>query len=406
MLIVDDNQTNRKILTHQAASWKMIPVEADGGAKALELLRAAARNGEPFDVALLDFRMPEMDGFELARAIKADAQISDVPLVLMPSFGSRGDGQAARDIGISAYLMKPVKQSQLFDCLATLLAESSGTVEPPDAPDAPVLTELVTRCSLTENKFAGQTRILIAEDNAVNQKVAKRQIENLGYRADIAANGVEALAALEQISYDIVLMDCQMPEMDGYEATAEIRRRNKNGKHTIIIAMTANALDGEREKCLAAGMDDYISKPINPEKLREMLELWSGNDSQTRHSNGATDFAEADGEAVDLSVLANLNELEQNGNAGFIAELKGIYLRDTTEKFQILRRSVTTEDAETLLREMHNLKGSSASMGARPMSVLCESFERLPPVKRKTEGDEILQQMDRGFERNRRILAV
>lgn len=215
VLIVDDNATNRRIFAHQAASWAMIPHEAASGRMALESLRAAIQTGEPFDVALLDLMMPEMDGLELARIIKSDAELSAVRLVLMPSYGSRGDAQLARDIGISAYLTKPVRQSQLFDCLAMVMGESERANSP-----APASANLITRHSLKENKLAADTRILIAEDNPVNQKVAVRQVQKLGCRADVAGNGVEALEALAQKSYDIVLMDCQMPDMDGYEATA------------------------------------------------------------------------------------------------------------------------------------------------------------------------------------------
>ena len=188
-------------------------------------------------------------------------------LALMPSFGSRGDGQKAREIGIAAYLMKPVKQSQLFDCLATVMGEA--VISP-----APQTSNLVTRHSLEENKFTSETRILIAEDNPVNQKVAKRQVEKLGYRADVVGNGLEALDALVKIPYDIVLMDCQMPLMDGYEATREIRRREGASSHTVIVALTANALEGESEKCFVAGMDDYLSKPVNVAELQQTLARW------------------------------------------------------------------------------------------------------------------------------------
>jgi len=209
-----------------------------------------------------------MDGFELARAIKSDPALARVRLILLTSFGQRGDDVAARDIGVAAYLTKPVRQSQLYDCLATVVGQPSASA----GPDAP--------CELPAARPTGAARkmsnklILLAEDNIVNQKVAARQLQKLGYRADLVANGLEALEALGRIAYDLVLMDCQMPEMDGYEATAEIRRREGDSKRTPIVAMTANALEGDREKCLAAGMDDYVSKPVKPEELAAVLGRW------------------------------------------------------------------------------------------------------------------------------------
>jgi signal transduction histidine kinase/CheY-like chemotaxis protein len=270
VLIVDDNATNRKILSHQTGSWNMIPSEAEDGNRALELLRIAAQHA-PFDIALLDVHMPGIAGFELVRTIKADPSIAAVPLVLMPSFGQRGDAQVAREIGIAGYLPKPVRQSQLFDCLVTVLHRSAVVAT---SSDAPTPTKLVTRHTLREQETVTRKLILVAEDNIVNQKLAAFQLRKLGYRADVVANGLEAVEALTRIPYDLVLMDCQMPEMDGYEATAAIRLREGHSKHTPIIAMTASALEGDRERCLAAGMSDYLSKPAKPEELRAMLARW------------------------------------------------------------------------------------------------------------------------------------
>ena len=270
VLIVDDNATNRNILIHQTASWKMIPSEAEDGNRALELLGAAAQH-EPYDIVLMDMDMPGITGFELARTIKGDPSIAAVPLVLMTSFGQRGDGQVAREIGIAAYLTKPVRESQLFDCLVTVL-DKSGVMSTQSNAATPA--KLVTRYALKERETMARKLILVAEDNIVNQLVAARQLENMGYRADVVANGLEAVEALTRIPYDLVLMDCQMPEMDGYEATAAIRLREGQSKHTPIIAMTANAMEGEREKCLAAGMSDYVSKPVKSEALHAMLAHW------------------------------------------------------------------------------------------------------------------------------------
>jgi signal transduction histidine kinase/CheY-like chemotaxis protein len=270
VLIVDDNATNRKILIHQTSSWKMISSEAEDGNRALELLRAAAQHA-PYDIVLMDMHMPGMAGFELARTIKADPSIAAVRLVLMPSFGQRGDAQVAREIGIAAYLPKPVRQSQLFNSLITVL-DGSGVFSTQS--NAPTPTKLVTRHTLKEHETVARKLILVAEDHIVNQRLAARQLEKLGYRADVVANGLEAVEATTRIPYDLVLMDCQMPEMSGYDATAAIRRREGQSKHTPIIAMTASTMEGDRERCLAAGMDDYISKPVDPVELRAKLAHW------------------------------------------------------------------------------------------------------------------------------------
>lgn len=266
-LIVDDNEANRKILHYQVNSWGMIPQEAESGSKALEKLRAAVERNEPFDLAILDLMMPGMDGFDLARLIKADPSIASTRLVMLTSFGNRSHVATAQKAGIEAYTAKPVRQKQLLGMLKKVMG-SSDTKH-----------DLITNIEKTEEQIFStdkklEGRILIAEDNMVNQKVAKRMVEKMGYQADIVANGLEALEAISRISYSVILMDCQMPEMDGYEATIEIRKREKGVRRIPIIAMTANAMQGEQEKCLSVGMDDYISKPVKPEILSNTLKTW------------------------------------------------------------------------------------------------------------------------------------
>ncbi|MCM3873935.1 MAG: response regulator [Pyrinomonadaceae bacterium] len=283
MLIVDDNATNRRILNHQTSSWGMIATEAESGERALELLRTGVDRGEPYDIAIMDLMMPDMDGFQLAEIIKSEPTIASVALVLLPSFGRRGHGERARDLGIAAYLQKPVRQSHLHDCLASVMSGSVGDqrIEPPR-----LVTKHSLRESETQNKNFSNIRILIAEDNLVNQRVALGQLSRLGYRAEAVANGRELLKALETDPVDIILMDCQMPEMDGFAATDEIRRREGTSRHTIIVAMTANALDGDQERCLAAGMDDYLSKPVKADLLRSKMELWTRPGQFGNGSNG------------------------------------------------------------------------------------------------------------------------
>lgn len=264
-LIVDDNQTNRTILRHQLTSWGMKPHTAKDASQALEMLQTAAEEDRAYDIAILDFQMPEMDGLTLAQEIRSDSRLEHTRLVLLTSVGRRGDGERARDVGVDAYLTKPVRQSQLHDCLRTVLGQAT-------LPRQPKKPTLVTQHTLVEAQHQTRPRILVAEDNPVNQKLIVRFLEKLDYRADVAGNGIEAIDALSRIPYAAVLMDCQMPEMDGFEATAEIRKRDReDGKHTPIIAVTAHAMTGDRERCLIAGMDDYITKPVKANELQTAL---------------------------------------------------------------------------------------------------------------------------------------
>jgi signal transduction histidine kinase/DNA-binding response OmpR family regulator len=280
ILIVDDQASNRRILEQQLRVKGVVHESAENGFQALDHLRAAAGRNTPFDLAILDMQMPSMDGLELARRIKAEEPISSTRLVLLTSLGRRGDAKAAQNAGIAGYLTKPIRQSQLYECLSLVLADSpdaSASVAQASAP-------IITRHSLLEVHARSRRRILVVEDNPINQKVTVHMIEKLGYRVDVAGNGREAVEALELIPYAAVVMDCQMPEMDGFEATRTIREREAQKRETgderpgtprvPIIAMTANAMPEDRERCLKAGMDDYLSKPIMRKALLAALERW------------------------------------------------------------------------------------------------------------------------------------
>ena len=265
VLVVDDDATNRRVLHEQLNAWKMRPHECESGVAALAMMRQGAEQGDPFSLAVLDHQMPGMDGETLGRLIKQTPELSETVLVMLTSMGRRGDGARLRHAGFAAYLTKPARQSVLFDALqGAWAARGSAGLAP-----------MVTKHSLNERVAAGngsaaprfQARVLLVEDNAVNLKVATRMLERLGCRVDKAGNGKEAVEMVGTLPYDLVFMDCHMPEMDGYQATREIRRREKDGRRRGIVAMTANALAGDREKCLEAGMDDYISKPIQKEDL-------------------------------------------------------------------------------------------------------------------------------------------
>jgi two-component system, sensor histidine kinase and response regulator len=261
VLGVDDNATNRALLASQFGAWGMHVDCVANAFRALECLRMAHRDGRPYDVAIVDHQMPDMDGMALARAIQSDPALAMIPLVLLTSVSYRGATADAQHAGFSAFLLKPIRQSQLYDCIVTVMGRVSE----------PAPARLITHHTLGDTQL--RARVLVAEDNVVNQRLAARMLEKFGCRVDVVANGLEALEAVSRISYQVVFMDCQMPDMDGYEATTAIRRREAStGAHVPIVAMTANAMEGDRERCLAAGMDDYVSKPVEPNELRVALQ--------------------------------------------------------------------------------------------------------------------------------------
>jgi len=275
-LIVDDNYTNREVLRGMLTRWGMRPTAVDGGREALKELEIAKSAGRPYELILSDGRMPEMDGFELAEHIKKDPKVVGGTVMMLTSSGQLGDAARCRELGISAYLMKPVRPQELQEALCSVLAKG-----------ARARSEVVTRHSLREGR--NRSRVLLAEDNAVNRVLAVRLLERRGFVVATAADGREALAALEKESFDVVLMDIQMPEMDGFEATKAIRKKEKStGMHIPIIAMTANAMKGDQERCLEAGMDAYISKPVNTEKMFAAIAsvLRKIDESEAARNNG------------------------------------------------------------------------------------------------------------------------
>ncbi|HEY1338994.1 MAG TPA: response regulator, partial [Bryobacteraceae bacterium] len=272
VLIVDDNEVNRRVIHEQITSWGMRNGSYASGPEALTALRRAKEAGDPYDFVILDYHMPEMDGAALARAIQADPAVRNTVVVMLTSVGQLGDGK--RDAGnITARLVKPVRQSQLLNTLAT--AWSKKLEAAPPAPEKRDDRIAEMRSTLAGHFSACPVRVLVAEDNVVNQKVAARMLERLGLRPDLAGNGREAVEMFELLPYDVIFMDCQMPEVDGYAATREIRRREGPDRHVAIIAMTAEAMAGCREHCIEAGMDDHIAKPVKLDDLYESLRKWA-----------------------------------------------------------------------------------------------------------------------------------
>ncbi len=299
---------------------------------------------------------------------------------MMSSIGRRGVGSEALLAGAEAYLTKPVWQSQLYDALATVMDKPEEEAAAPENEEEK--KQLVTSHSLREAKARSRGRILVAEDNQVNQKVAVKMLERLGYKADVAANGLEAVEALSRIPYSAVLMDVQMPEMDGYEATTEIRRREESeGRHTPVIAMTANAMQGDRERALEAGMDDYVSKPVKAEELDAVLERWLLQDEEKVEPDtsapGAGNGTVTPNGSIDRSVLEGLRELQEEGEPDILKELIELFLEDVPPQLKVLREAEERNDAKSVERIAHTLKGSCGNLGAVRMAATCAELEEI-----------------------------
>ncbi len=392
ILVVDDSATNREILAAQLNAWGTRSEVTSDGAAALAALRRAREAGDPFAAAIVDMQMPGMDGADLARAIKSDEALAETILVLMTSIGQRGDARPMRELGFAAYLVKPARQSDLFDCLATVLA-GTATAQP--------VRPIVTRHTIREMR-RGKIRILLAEDNLTNQDVALGILAKLGLKADAVVNGAEAIAALESVAYDLVLMDVQMLEMDGLEATRHIRDpQSAVQNHDIpIIAMTAHAMHGDRQRCLEAGMNDYVTKPVSPQALAEALARWlPGEDAvgsedepikrapvkRTPIKRAPVKRAPFD-RAAATPVAAEPSDTPVFNRSGLLARLMDdedlarsvavAFLDDMPGQIEVLRRCLDGDDVEGAAHQVHTIKGASANVGGESLRAVALEMER------------------------------
>ncbi|MGB6309546.1 MAG: response regulator, partial [Steroidobacteraceae bacterium] len=369
VLVVDDNATNRKVLMGQLLLCGVEPISASSADEALALMRQAAAAGRPFDAALLDHLMPDCDGAELGSSIVHDETLKSTRLILLTSSGQRGDGQVFADIGFAAYLLKPVTQRDLTECLILVLANSAHSWHLQSQP-------MITRHALRAQRTQTRNRILLAEDNPVNQKVASRLLEKMQYRVDVVADGLAAVAAWQTGKYDLIIMDCQMPQMDGYEAAREIRRLEEGKRHIPIVALTAHAMTGDEAKCRAAGMDDYLSKPIDRLKLEACLErLLIGAGAAEivahpavrtpigAHPAALTSIAAHSAAAAPAhqpidweALLASID-----GDEGFARDLADAFMATGTRELAAISAALDTGDAAALRISAHTLKGASAN---------------------------------------------
>jgi len=415
VLVVDDNQTNRMILTKNVEALGSRVAVVPSGAKALEVLRNAHRAGDPFHVVLLDMQMPGMDGEQTARAIKSDPALKDIKILILTSMGQRGDAVRLEALGCSGYLLKPVKQQMLFDAIIAVLSREE---EP----------GLITRHTLSEQrKF--DLRILLAEDNPINQKLAVVLLQKAGYSVDAVETGAQALEKVQANQYNAVLMDVQMPEMDGLEATQRIREWEKDtGQHITIIAMTAHAMQGDRERCLEAGMDDYLTKPLQPKVLFSALERWTHpTDLSTETSASLQDYSSQEsafsvdmaedlfGESAPiasratkevapvLQIISSTDSLPVNfdaaldrfgGDRDFMMEMFKQYKDQLPNHIDEIHAALQDRDVNGLARLAHNLKGTSLNFSADSLANIMLNLEELCKREDLTNAPLLVAQLD------------
>jgi len=383
LLLVDNNATNYKIIYHQATHWGMQVDYADSIAVALKAIQETGEQGKSYHVALVDMQIPQINGMTIGEQIKANSAIAEIPLIMLTSSNQRDEVQQALKIGFGAYLVKPIKPSRLLDTIITIFKthpeseqgardwKLKATEEIPSTETSVILTSSSPNPS---TKF--KLRILLAEDNLVNQKVALKQLQNLGYKADVVANGKEVLQLLEKIPYDLILMDCQMPILDGLETTKEIHRWEESSfalrRRPVVIAMTANAMKQDEEMCLNAGMDDYLSKPVFKEKLAATLEHWTGviisqQEAVVYENTVSTDLA------IDWE---HLHQISGN-DTEFEFNLLQVCVEDITPRLEIIKAAIASDDFEQIARETHQLKGASTNIGATAMYLAADKLEQL-----------------------------
>ena len=380
VLVVDDHPETRTALRSQCVRLGINATTADGGKTAIEELRRAARTGRPYDVVLLDREMPDMDGREVANAIRRDPTTRSTRIILLAALGAAPKGAEESQGDFAAVLSKPVREARLAECLASVVTA------------APTPSGARTNEAAPLPEF--QARVLLVEDSPVNQAVAEGMLALMGCEVETAEDGREALAALEKGGYDLVLMDCMMPVVDGFEATAELRRREREDPsrtRTSVVALTASAMSGDRERCLTAGMDDYLSKPFREEALRALLARWlsaraSGHEEATmpdhveilptaKTDTRPDEHGAPSPPAVDVSALEALRALQAPGAPDIRERVIGLYLQQTPQQLGELRAALARQDNTAVERAAHTVKSSSANVGAMRLSVLCRELE-------------------------------
>ncbi len=362
-LIVDDNKTNRRILKLQADLWGMLSRVTESPLEAINLISS----GEVFDIAILDYQMPQMDGITLSREIRKFESGKNLPIVILTSIGKRDDLSEYKELKLSAFISKPVKHLQFYESLVSILNGGETSKAKRKKMQTKIDSEFGHRMPL---------RILLAEDNAVNQKVALRILERMGFRADVAANGYEVIDAVRNIHYDIVLMDILMPDMDGFEATQFIINEFPENNRPVIIAMTANAMQGDKEKCLEEGMNDYVGKPIRVDELQKVLERWGEKIYQVKDKQlEKLESQKTAPQIIEESKITFLQDIQSKNDIEFFIELIDIYIIEFPKIINQISESVAKNDPIKLQFYAHKLKGSSLTMGIDIISEKAHQLE-------------------------------
>jgi signal transduction histidine kinase/DNA-binding response OmpR family regulator len=385
-IIIDRNATSRKALQHYLLSLGARSDHFAGGAKALEIMRRRAADRDPYDAAFINTRTRGMDGAALADAIKSDPALASTRVVMMKPFGNRSDASA----NIDAQMTKPVRLARLVECIRAM---TNGETSLPQGEARPeIIPAALARPSSTRDENRGKIRVLLAEDNPVNQEVALLHLQRLGYGVETVSDGREAIRAFEKAEYDIVLMDCQMPDIDGYEATREIRLREGQSRRVAIIAMTANALEGEREKCLAAGMDDYLTKPLDQEEMAAALRRWAAPKSMSSSKNISDDHSDS----LQSDLHEGLRKLAGGSGSEAIIRLIDLFIKDTGERLADMRAA---KDEKTLGQTAHALKGSCGYLGATRMKSICEAIEDISRAGAMDRASVLIDLLEEEFAR-------
>ena len=399
MLIVEDNPTSREVLQDHAQSWGMSVDAVPSALAALDLLRKPSTPAS-YDLMLIDMKMAGMNGLELGKRIKADPEVAQIPLVMLTSTLYLGEASQAKSIGFSSYLIKPIHKNDLYQRLLGALQQES-------VPDQAKHDD-----GFAKSTEAIAARILLAEDNAVNQEVAKYMLQGIGCTLELANNGQEAIHAVEKSTYDLVLMDCMMPEMDGYQATAEIRRRQNAGQlpHFPIVALTANAIEGDREKCLIAGMDDYLSKPFTAESLLRVIKSWVKSASAITHNKAGPDItptASTDADpCLNVETLETIRKLDSKAGDEFLKSMVTLYQDNAKDLLSALETAWTKGDVEVIRSVSHTLKSSSNQIGAQSLAVLCSEVENEARNKQFDVSGQALVQIKQEFNNTQTELSA
>ena len=366
--------------------------------------RARSVAGEPFVVAILDYHMPGMNGLELAQEICDDPSIAGVRLVMLSSSGRVEDRELADVLGIEAFLTKPVRQSALYDCLAGVVGLAEDNALEDVRPDG----------AATTRSRGVAVSLLVVEDNTVNQQVVVLMLMKQGHRVHVVTNGQEAVEAMDAHTYAAVFMDCQMPVMDGYEATRAIRLLEGAERHTPIIAMTAGAMVGDRDRCFAAGMDDYIAKPLRLPELLAVLTRWTSGSSNTGYGGERrrTDIRAADraqevaSGVLDPVVVNDLLELSRYGDGQGMTRLVETFINDSFSRLEALNRGIVAADGVVVARICHSLRGSSANLGAGSLAALCSELEVAASHDEFAGAVDLFRRLEAEFDRVRPALAA